>query len=387
LAEKVLNRNINPSVEKELWAKSAGRCQFNGCNRILYKSPITQEKVNISEKAHIYSFSEDGPRGWSDELASEQTLINDISNLMLLCHDCHKKIDKDIDGTIYSAELLKQWKYEHEYRVYITSSISVEKQSHVVIYCANIGKQNSTINTKEVFAAMFPEKYPVNELPLDLSTKLSIKDDDMIFWQVESQNLEQSFKEVILPKIKENNPADFSVFAFAPMPLLIKLGTLFTDKISVDTYQPIREPKTWCWQEDPEDFEFLSSEPIDYSKEPVLVLSLSGKISEDRVYEVTGENINIWEVTVPEMFLHNDFIKSKSQLSMFRKELRKLMVKINEKHSNKPLKIFPAMPISCSVELGRIRMPKSDMQWIIYDQNNKHNKFMKTIVIGEDTND
>lgn len=45
------------------------------------------------------------------------------------------------------------------------------------------------------------------------------------------------------------------------------------------------------------------------------------------------------------------------------------------------------MPISCSVELGRIRMPKSDMQWVIYDQNNKYNKFIEAIVIGENKND
>ena len=51
-------------VERELWARAAGRCQFDGCNRPLFKSPVTQEQVNISEKAHIYSFSENGPRGW-----------------------------------------------------------------------------------------------------------------------------------------------------------------------------------------------------------------------------------------------------------------------------------------------------------------------------------
>ena len=32
MAKKVLSRYINPTVEKELWAKSAGRCQFNGFN-------------------------------------------------------------------------------------------------------------------------------------------------------------------------------------------------------------------------------------------------------------------------------------------------------------------------------------------------------------------
>ncbi len=169
----------------------------------------------------------------------------------------------------------------------------------------------------------------------------------------------------------------------APIPLLIKLGSLFTDKISVDTYQPIREPKTWRWQEKPKYFKFIVTNDEKYEKEPVLILSLSGKISRDRIYEVIGQDINIWEITVPDNFLHNDFMRSKAQLSSFRQEIRKLMVKINEKHSKKPLKIFPAMPISCAIELGRVRMPKSDMQWIIYDQNNKANKFIKAITIGE----
>lgn len=42
-------RTISKNIELELWTKSAGRCQFWGCNRIVNKSPITQEKVIISE--------------------------------------------------------------------------------------------------------------------------------------------------------------------------------------------------------------------------------------------------------------------------------------------------------------------------------------------------
>ncbi len=65
-----VTRYIKEKVKTALWGKSAGRCQFNGCNRPLYQSPITLEQVNISEAAHIYSFSKDGTRGWgtfSDE--------------------------------------------------------------------------------------------------------------------------------------------------------------------------------------------------------------------------------------------------------------------------------------------------------------------------------
>jgi hypothetical protein len=58
------------------------------------------------------------------------------------------------------------------------------------------------------------------------------------------------------------------------------------------------------------------------------------------------------------------------------------MVLIKGKHGQStPLRIFPAMPIACAVEFGRVRMPKADMPWIIYDQNNKAGKFIQTISI------
>lgn len=109
---KEVTRHIKREVERELWARAAGRCQFSGCNRLLYKSPVTQEPVNISEKAHIYSFSEQGPRGWGP-FKKHRSGLNHTSNLMLVCHDCHKKIDKEKDGGRYRAQLLIKWKEEH----------------------------------------------------------------------------------------------------------------------------------------------------------------------------------------------------------------------------------------------------------------------------------
>lgn len=59
---KEVKRYIKNTVERELWARAAGRCQFDGHNKLLYKSSVTQERVNIAQQAHIYSFSEKGPK-------------------------------------------------------------------------------------------------------------------------------------------------------------------------------------------------------------------------------------------------------------------------------------------------------------------------------------
>lgn len=383
---KEVKRHIKKEVENELWARAAGRCQFNGCNRILYKSPVTQERVNISEKAHIYSFSENGPRGWGPFKKNPKDL-NEIRNLMLMCHDCHKTIDQDIDGSKYYGSLLRQWKNEHEQRIITLTGITANRKSHVIFYESNIGEQRSPLQQEDAMEAMFPDRYPVSDNPVCLSMSCSHEDRITEFWKTESEHLKRVFNQKILPLIENDSVKHFSLFSLAPIPLLIQLGALFTDKIPVDTYQPIREPKGWHWQDFPEGFDFIIKTPKEKSGEPVLIISLSDIIYQDRIKNVMEKDVAIWELTVPDGHLGNDNIRSKAQLSMMRTVIRKLMILIKGIHGlSAPLSIFPAMAVSCSIEMGRARMPKADMPWVVYDQNNKEGRFIKAITIG-DNND
>ena len=379
---KEVTRHIKKEVERELWARAAGRCQFNGCNRLIYKSPVTQERVNISEKAHIYSFSEEGPRGWGPFKMNPHGL-SEVKNLMLMCHDCHKTIDQDQEGLKYSASLLQHWKKEHERRIVTVTGIAANRKSHVVFYGSNIGEQRSPLQQEDAMEAMFPERYPVSENPVCLSMFCSHEDKSEAFWESESEHLKRIFEQKVVPWIESDSTKHFSLFCLAPIPLLIQMGSLFTDKIAVDTYQPIREPKGWHWQEFPEGFEFVIKKPKELNVDPALVISLSDFISHDRIKNVTGDNVSIWELTVPEEHIGNDNIRSKAQLSMMRAIVRKLMIQIKNAHgATTPLSIFPAMSVSCSIEMGRARMPKADMPWIIYDQNNKAKKFIPAITVG-----
>lgn len=380
---KEVTRHIKKEVERELWARAAGRCEFQGCNNLLYKSPITQERVNISEKAHIYSFSESGPRGWGPFKRNPEEL-NNIDNLMLMCNGCHTTIDQDKTGSKYSASLLQQWKQNHEYRVLTVTGIASNRKSHVVFYGSNIGEQRSVIQKSEAVEAMFPERYPAEERPIIMSMACSHQDKSPEFWATECIHLEKMYSREVNRRIEDElTSAHFSVFALAPMPLLIKLGTLFTDKIDVDTYQPIREPKTWKWQDFPDGFEFFIKEPSSTNNPPVLVISLSDKISYDRIYKVLGKNVSVWELTIADKFIGNDTIRSKAQLSLMRTIIRKLMIQIKEKHGfETPLSIFPAMAVSLAIEMGRARMPKADMPWKIYDQNNDVGSFIEALKIG-----
>lgn len=378
-----VTRYIKPTIERELWARTAGRCQFKGCNTLLYKSAVTQESVNLAEKAHIYSFSKDGPRGWGP-FKTGLNKLNDISNLMLLCHGCHKKIDQEGGELRYPSKLLISWKKDHELRIETVTGITPENKSHVVLYGASIGSEKSPIHYHACVEAMFPDRFPANERPIIASMKSALKDSSPEFWLAESTHLISTFNQRILPIIEEDQCKHFSVFSLAPQPLLILLGSLLTDKIDVETYQLHREPKSWCWQEsEDDDFDYIIRRPERFDGAPTLILSLSDHVAHERLEKPIGNNLSIWEITVKHP--NNDFMQAKEQLVKFRKRLRRLIVEIKHKHGEStPLNIVPVMPVSCAVELGRTRMPKADMPWLIYDQDIKAQEFVKAIELKGD---
>jgi len=48
---------------------------------------------------------------------------------------------------------------------------------------------------------------------------------------------------------------------------------------------------------------------------------------------------------------------------------RQAIDKINQIHGCDPLHIFPAIPVSAAVEMGKLWMNKGDMPLIVYDYN------------------
>ena len=375
---KKVTRSIKREVERELWGRAAARCQFSDCNKILYKHGLTQESVNLAEKAHVYAFSEGGPRGRGD-FENDQAGINEVANLMLVCHDCHLAIDRDPER--YPADLLRQWKADHEKRIRIATGIPPGKRSHVLLYGARIGDESSPVQVRDAYDALFPDRYPADDRPVDLSMCMSLDDSEEAFWQAEPAHLRKQFEQRVRPILEQGDPNHVSVFALAPQPLLVLLGSLLTDKVPADVYQLSREPRTWRRQPDPEKFEFRVNPPDDLSGPPAVLFAISDNVDHARVRAAAGEGAAIWEITSNDP--HNDCIRSERQLADFRRIVRRLFVDLRDAHpSASEIRIFPVMPVSCSVELGRVRMPKADLPWVVYDHHNKHAAFVERLTIG-----
>lgn len=375
---------ISEPVRYLLWAKSAGRCEFDGCNKPLWRDNLTQIEMNFADVAHIIGDSPDGPRG---DVVLSVEYCNDVANLMLMCLDHHRMIDRITK--VYNDDVLRQMKIIHEDRMERLTAIKTDKTSHVLIYRGMIGEHQPKIDYREAWSAMAPEWYPSSRLPIELGLPNSpFHDNEEKFWRLEEESLERQFAEKVKPFLSSDQERNhFSIFAFASQPLLIKLGTLFSDIHPAEVYQRHREPQTWEWLPGPERFEYETVEPESVESIVALNLSLSAAIEGARIKQVFGDQkYSEWKLTIENP--NNDFLKGKAQLQMFRTEFRTLLNRIKSKHGeNSVLHVFPAVPVSIAVEIGRVWQPKADLPMVIYDQNRKSTGFVKALSIGVEKND
>ena len=371
------NTTIPNRVKRELWFAAHGRCEFAGCNKQLFIHGITMDECNISNYAHIIADSPNGPRG---DIEQSKELATDVSNLILLCPECHKLIDSNVGK--YTAELLRKMKREHEERILHVTGIQPEMKSVVVAYGPKIGKDTPAFHKDVLFNAIFPNRYPANEKPIEIQMKNSvIEDGNPDFWAVESRQIEKICEERIIRLLEENEVPHISLFALGPQPLLVKLGTVLNDKYPVTVFQYHRGNHTWRWHDDHVRNDIQLVEPHDKTNDPVLVIALSADTIKERVARRFCNKASIWTITcnAPD----NDMLTACGQLDQFSRVARKTMDAINSAHPEADnLKIFMAAPAACAVALGRIRMPKADMPWIIYDYWRVKNEDIKTITIS-----
>lgn len=359
-----------------LWGKAAGRCEFRGCNKHLFQDALTKGEFNQAYIAHIVADVPGGPRG---HITRSVQLKNDLSNLMLLCDVHHRMIDNN--ETKYSEPLLLEMKKEHEGRIERSADVRYDMHSHIVVYKSNVGAHTPVVTYESVREYLWPEYYPAQSSAIDLSLSNSTqKDSDSDFWKNEIKNLEDQFGEQLRPKLRKSEIKHLSLFAIAPMPLLIKLGTMINDIQSMNINQLARSPKTWKLSDDKKRIKYIINKPKTIHTKVALNISLSGTITNDRIEAILGSECSIYTLTIK--VPTNDFLKNKIHLTDFSLAVRQLFDEIKSIHGgNSQLNIFPAMPVATSVELGRIWMPKADMPMVIYDQNSLLGGFVKAVEI------
>jgi hypothetical protein len=370
---------IPSKIQVALWARAGGRCEYRGCNEDLIGDLIAgREDGKFGFIAHVVADSADGPRG--DPVRSP-TLARDLNNLMLLCAKHHKGVDVDYLAD-HSESLLLEMKAEHEDRIAIVTGMAQERAAHVLRFAADIGQRDALVSTRSIFMAMPPDRHPADGRTIDIELAgCDYADHEETYWTIQQDNLRRVFTRKVKERIEQKEIRQLSVFALAPQPLLIELGHLLGDIVPVSVHQRYREPPTWRWQPDQPAITFRVGEysgPADVSV--ALKLALSATVTDDRIGAVLGGDVAIWSLTADNP--HNDIMRRPEDLVEFKRHLRRLFDWIKAVHGeNAIINVFPALPTSAAVEVGRVRMPKADLPLHIYDQNRSVGGFLPTLKI------
>jgi hypothetical protein len=372
---------IPPAIQNELWARAAGRCEFRGCNQLVYIDRLTQKRSNVSAISHIVAYSPDGPRGHPGR---SKELQKDISNLMLTCR-VHGKIVDDRDKVAeYPEELLLEFKNEHEERIRILTGITENAQTHVLLVQAPVDRRDIAIDETRAFQALLP-KYPAEEKAelIDLSSVPQPATAEG-FFPLMAENITQEVRFLLRRRAGKPRIKTLSVFALAPVPLLVHLGYELGDIEHVDLYQKHRlgkEDWTWKKEESLEDFYEVARPENEASEGPVaLVLSLSCEVKRQEVNAAVGQNCRWYGIRAKKPGL--DFLSSRERLEVFGYELRKLLPEVrNASGHDVPVHVFAAVPSPAAIELGR-RIKGFDPAFVIYEYDKPSERYRAALTVN-----
>ena len=361
-----------------LFTRAGGRCEFDNCNRYLLTHHVTHRTGNFAQMAHIVAFRQAGPRGES-RLTSEER--NDISNLMLLCHQCHKLVDDNPDA--YPVDVLQEFKKDHEARIRMLTGAKADKQTAALVLTAVIGSSPVAIPLADMQSAVAPFYLDRREVhAIDLPSAIEVRTE--AYWQSSVETI-QGNAQRFYASLRQTGVANIAVFALAPIPLLVALGSCLSNKFPTSLFQRHRDTEDWRWKGEGRTVEFTCRTLVE-GTEPhrvALVCSLSGTVPPVDYAGVVDDSFTVYEITPDGSAPSFDCLRLRDSLEAFRACYRGTLQRVTGGHPGvEEVHLIPAVPAPAAVAMGLDRMPKAHPRLVVYDKRGDAG-FERTIVVGE----
>ncbi|MGN8063336.1 SAVED domain-containing protein [Ralstonia sp. 22111] len=144
----------NKKDQQYLGYLAGWRCQFAGCGKDLQRESLSGTAGNFSYFAHIIASSPKGPRG--DQLLSGQ-LADAVDNLMLMCDECHRRIDR-VDPDRFTIDVLRKMRQDSINEVRrLLDTLRYEEVLPIVVM-GNITAQSPRFVQRDAEEAMWTRK-------------------------------------------------------------------------------------------------------------------------------------------------------------------------------------------------------------------------------------
>jgi hypothetical protein len=365
-----------------LAVRSGGRCEFAGCNKYLFEHALTLKGGNFSEHAHIVAFSEAGPRGREGIRPSD---IHSPDNLMLLCAECHKLIDDN--PADYPRTVLEKYKRDHEERIKHVTGLGPDMRTSVVQLKATIGGSAVDIPAAHIYEAVAP-RYPTDRKGhvIDLTSYGQENRDE--YYRLATSKIEQDVARLYAPGMDVEATRHISLFALAPIPLLVYLGFCLSNKVAVEFYQRHRtgtEPWKWKTTGKPAKYVLHQRRSGGDPTKVALILPLSGSIDDQLLLPTIDGGFFVYEIVFKGQAPNPEFLRQRRDLKEFRVLYRRFLSKLMRDHpAVRELHVLPAVPAPIAVACGHDLLPKVHPSLVIYDYDKACGGFIERLRINDD---
>jgi hypothetical protein len=186
--------------------------------------------VVIGDMVHVVGASDGGPRAVPKLSTKER---NDYDNLILLCKNCHTRIDTQFRSN--PAERLKEIKRAHE--AWVRASLPERGRSRTGWTVLGL-EGDHPIDLATADAALVPDFMNGDPRLLKVPT-------DPADWHAVDRTIAATARELM--NTGDTFDQRIAVFPIAPVSACIALGYHLTSRPNVRHFQHHRDDRTWAW--------------------------------------------------------------------------------------------------------------------------------------------
>ena len=367
---EVRRKHVSESTRIRIWAKAAGRCVLCA-TYLLDGADFFWHAIPVGQTAHIIGAGSgmNAPRGESDLDANARAFEE---NLLLLCYSCHKRIDDKVYRDKYTVDFLTQKKQLHERRVREVTDFAILRPTSVVTVSADIRGTAAPVSLSQVAEALRPEGY--TGLGDDtrngaFTLHLPGNSNDGWAWDAHRTELDRLTARVA-EAVTAGDIETISVFALAPIPSLVYLGSKLDDKTETRLFRRKRvdDVTAWAWDDGIQTPKFdvtRISSPTP-ANETTVIVELTSPVKESRLPSGLTSLPRV-KISPTGQKPHPELISTRAALEEFGRAWREALARIeNDFPDVRMLHLIASVPAPAAIAMGRYRMRTAQPRMVVY---------------------
>lgn len=373
----VKRERIKDSVRNALWACTAGRCTI--CNRrLLGDSRTYLHSVLLAELAHNIGAT-DGPESPRRKRNNGVEDTEAEENLLLLCHDCHKIIDDPDHIDFFPPEKLREIKESFERRIEMVTENGGLTRTAVLRLGSLIRGSLALASQREVAETLLAVNYlglVETQRSGDFTCRIHGSAGGRGFWDSAQQSIDDTLA-LVRQAIDCGDVQHVSVFAVAPIPLLVYLGWCLDDKAPTRLFQKHRDQFVgWSWADQSEPVEFevsatkrdAETEEASGAEDVVLMCAVTSEVNTGLLPDEIADAPRI-EVRPLGVSPDTTLMSHEQSLFNFATQWRAALATAEAQYPNaKRWHLITSAPVTVAIEVGRSLMRDAHPPVTVYER-------------------